>query len=685
MRFLVSLLLLISFSLKRVLGSYQIYNLQPPLPPPPSLYPQQTSSYPIQVVQAYPVTVNYPPQYHLAYPAPVYISMPQTLPPPFITPVRYAPVPVQLIQPYAQTHSQYQFYSQPPSQPSYFILPRAQSSIPSTSVTRTTSQFMPLLPPEPSGMKHPEKSHLNHPFPSQIQQQHSNNPIDPIELFKHKIFASVQGFNALHVGPHIYDLKSFLYNLPSDKQAASLSSETHLNLLVELALKDQKGIFNENLMDYFFYIKLEHLQSEPRTARFYQSIDSAIIQLIGECFTMPEIVRELLKIVVADSKDEGRSLNLFTVILNTVLKFEGRISSESSLIANYLSTLESVMEFVPLPINLVLLGSNERSASVLRTILHLTPIYKAFLGVQENTQKSVDLAIYLMDQMKDGSKFVLDTLTTFYALDLIVKRAFARMLQAEPAKLSSLLTRFDLMAKGLVATFSLENCYCFVERNLFHLLDIFIFFNSEDEAKHIDFSKMMILAYANCGPDKFYALKHFQIYLSSFLVSLENFRLFDRSDLINAGIDEHFLLILETIIAATEDVSYENSDLFKTWEPNRNFLLLQEEIHKTVSKKFEKFHILETPLLFIAAKVFLSRQLGIPISFFASREFMEGFSWADAVTFINFFYDRFCDSLQIKSQFCEDLITNFKETPTFTEMMTIFDSKDYPLLINEQG
>lgn len=550
--------------------------------------------------------------------------------------------------------------------PQTYLVQQPSKSLLSASSLRyhVDPPFVPLLPQEPD---------LNYPRGTSFRKSLTLPPESTVNSLKNKLFAAVKSIQLSN-----QNHSTFLYELPSNQVAKSLSLETHLNWLIELAskIKNHKPNFDENLLDYFDYIKSNHLESRIalKYDRFNRLIDAAIIRLMDNGFAIPEIVHDLLKYCKNDDSSKmERSKVLYRAFLNNILKFEPTIS-QNEIVMNMFSTLESLLEYLPIPLDVVLLAPHETNPSIFRTILHMAPLYKTLLAVDS----SIETAISLICVKSDGTTFLHDSEIPFTAFDYIFRRAFLFISQVDPDEFFTFTKRFELAAKKFISTFTLDHFYAAVTLRFNYLADAFISFTDEQ----IDFHKMMVLAYEN-NSDQYFALKQAQAYLSVFSMDLDSFRLNHKEQLRISSVDEHFILVLEALISATQNIQVKYT-FFINWEPNRQFLLLQERIRVIKLDRKDKnlkFHILESPFLFLAAKIFLSRQLNLPVFFFTGKDDLDGFSWADAITYINYHFDRLSTvKIKIKSHFFDDLAANFADMPSFKEIISTFDSKEYPML-----
>ena len=99
------------------------------------------------------------------------------------------------------------------------------------------------------------------------------------------------------------------------------------------------------------------------------------------------------------------------------------------------------------------------------------------------------------------------------------------------------------------------------------------------------------------------------------------------------------------------------------------------------SKKHSE--IISSPYLLLAAKIFLSRQIAFPYSTFFSGLFcVDGFSWSDALDFVNFYldliYPKTASRLRIKSKFFEELLKEyFVKSPILDEMINFHTRGSY--------
>jgi hypothetical protein len=466
--------------------------------------------------------------------------------------------------------------------------------------------------------------------------------------------------------------RSFIFELQQNETSLLISAETHLNWLVEFSYLFFRSACHENLVDYFDYIKEFHLKREiDHNPDLKYCIDNAIVKLVQSQCILPEIISQLVEMVGPSMSPERACFHYMTLKMS-ILSNELILSKVG--FSRYLEVLESFLEFIPhLPFHIISLNKYEAGFGNLRIALHFASLYEILLGFKDRSSTEVFSAIHNMSHYSDGSLIINFSFEMFQVLDCILKRVFLRMVHLNEEQMDTIFTRFEAVAYDFMRSFSPEHLLMFINRQMNSLLDYYIYFMSMDKELDMGFVEYVSISYHNIPGDKNLKLSMHQIaiYLAYYEMTLKQFRDEYKQGILDCGVDEDFVLVLETIIAATEEIEMETAN-YEFWEPSIEFLTLQSQI--ITSKKDENYSIINSPFLMLAAKIFLSRQIGFPISIFStSTSFTDGFSWKDALDFVNFNVDQnFIGSshlFKVKSQFFKDLLDEFGDSPNLEQMI----------------
>lgn len=551
-----------------------------------------------------------------------------------------------------------------------------------TTVPPKPPSEVKIFPYQPRGKARqilPNQSHSQNP-----QNQGQRQVADPIAFLKVAIYDCIKQSDMLP-SPKRSDinLKSFLFGLSENKISLSVSAEVHLNWFIEFVCTRYRTDFHESLLDYFDYIKTFHIKPEleRNSVKMTSVIESAIIKLIHHRCYVPDVIVQLVELV-------GKSMNpkscdwLYSALLNSILTHQYSMSRSG--MVRYMTTFESFLKHLRhIPFHITGINVGERSVSVLRIVCHFAHIYEILLGFRECTPEEIIHAFLRTKHYSNGAIMTSFAFERFRALEMILQKVVSRIIQSDKGnEIDMLLDRYELVANILKEYISFEDYKSFVTYRLNNLLDLYMYTSAMDQYYVLNFSKFVVMSYFGDTRDKFGSLCQVAICLSNYVITLDYFRASFKDDILFHGVDEEYVLVLEAIIAAVEDVVCESAE-YLTWEPSLNFLKLQDEIIQKVNRDARnRYALLESPFLMLAAQIFLSRQTGYPISFFATTiVFRDGFAWTDAIDFINFFYDLIFPglpkTLKVKSRFFNDVKSEFSRVPTLEEMFALHKLGNY--------
>lgn len=520
-------------------------------------------------------------------------------------------------------------------------------------------------------------------FNSPLQEELSPEICDPIGFLKRAIYDSIKTTDLISLTkPKRTDinLRSFINDLPHNLVAKTISAETHINLFIEFVTTRYHKFYHESLLDYFDYIKTNHLEKEISTNPAIQDvIDSAVINLIKYRCLIQEVISDLVKLV-GQTMSQERIDSYYNALVDSVITYENDLSKNGY--SRYLSTLEAFLEFIPqIPFHIVLVNINETRVGPLRLTLHGSYIYQILMGFRQHGHVEISAAINLLNQFSNGSSISVYAFKQLESLDKVFKQVYYHIINADSDKTELYLDRFNYVAKLFVTSFSLAHFKIFTTYHMNNLLNFYIYFTIEDPNVVINFIELVSNAYNSLLDDKYFALYQVAIYLSNYEMTLSEFREDYKGIFLDGGIDEDFVLVLEAIIAATESVTC-NSSYLLNWEPSEEYLILENKIMTRVVDPKIQYAIIDSPYLMLAAKIFLSRQIGYPISLFATTTgYTDGFTWPEAVDLVNFFIEKYFHyskkSFKIKSQLYNDLKEEIQGNVDFNEIMKFRQTRHY--------
>lgn len=477
------------------------------------------------------------------------------------------------------------------------------------------------------------------------------------------------------------NLESFIFDLQRSEASLSIPAETHLKWFVEFACSLLQINLHDNLCDYFEYIKEFHLQREIEINPGLETcIDNTIAILVQSRCIMPNVISQLVQ-MIGKGMSPQRANFLYRTLKTSILEHEQGLSKKG--FSRYLIVLESFLEFIPqLPFHINSIDKKENSFGLLRIVLHFSYIYEILMAFRDSSPAEVGAAIYRMVHYSDGSLISNFAIEKFQVLDIILKRVFYRIANSNTKQMEIIFTRFEAVAHDFIKSILPGQIKTFIKCQMNNLLDFYIYsFTIENEEIDIDFVEYVYFSYHSVPADRYFSMHQIAIYLSCYEMTLSQFRSQYKTRLLTQGIDEDFVLVLETIIAATEDIDLEPV-YYEYWEPSIEFLTLQSEIISRGKDLNSRYPIIDSPFLLLAAKIFLSRQTCFPISIFSTGPFYnDGFSWSDALNFVNFYFEIFfkfsSHFFKVKSKFFEDLFVEFEDSPTLDQMIYLHECKKY--------
>ena len=507
---------------------------------------------------------------------------------------------------------------------------------------------------------------------------------------KNDIFSSLKGSKLIKADPFNpprVNVHSFLLELSTNQTALSQSAETHLNWLVEFVTTAYNSSYHENILDYFDYVKSNHLIFELKSDENMKFvIEDAILQLIQNNCCMPEVITELITLVKTDIYQyDIFGERLYNGLLDLVALPGIKLKSQE--MERFLNVVEVSIQCAPIPASVVLLRPEEAAnPSLGRLILHYAPLYRILMAFDDSEgpmrERNLAEALNLMIHLSDGSIYTMpNAYDNFSAFDKMFERAFIRFSNSKPGDLEVFKGRFEMAAAHLILQLTdlvLEDT---IVSDLIYLMDFLILFNACRVVSEIDFADLVKIVYQPGSASHFHSMNQISIYLSIYQVTLATFRREIKDKLIEIGeISYEFILVLEALIAAVDDVDVNPAE-YETWEPSREFLQLQQEIFEFDASD-KKFHYLQTNFLFFAAKIFLSRQTPFQFSFFLPKYPSDGFSWSDAIDLVNFYF-KTLTLLPIKSKFCKD-IQRASDLSAFVDYSTIWKVYDSGTFISKK-
>lgn len=542
-------------------------------------------------------------------------------------------------------------------QPDNFSVNPAHQPAPVPFPENRIREYKPLLPPR---SETESTGSLIRPYESKLARIY-NPPKGSVSELKTNIYdcltSSMMMITNPFAVPSSVHVNSFLYELSDNRLSLAQSGETHLNWLIEFVTSDHylHG-YHENVLDYFKYIKEVHLDQEiGYDERIRLVIMKAIHRLIKHRCLMPEIISALIPLIKNSIYSNGYNCKSYYEHLLFSINFHGNSLSANGF-ERYLTVIEASIEHIPIPESVVLLKPGEDAdLMTLRLILHYAPLYRFLMGFDASQQQeNLDKAIKLMNLYSDRQHYdPSDLITNFIALNTMLHRTFLHMIYSKEEAREFLYECYEMVADQLGKTFNDSHLYDLISNDLNHLLDVFINFYANDPDLGIDFTNYVTYSYECHKESSFIALHQIAIYLSTYEVKYSVFKA-ECLPALTVNVDSEFLLVLEALIAAVDDVDI-NPAAYETWEPSGAFLILQDEIFNLQAISEENKYII-SDFLFFAAKIFLSRRTGCHISFFASKKPAITFSWSDAIDFVNFYLEKYFKPLKkIESKFCQDL------------------------------
>lgn len=548
------------------------------------------------------------------------------------------------------------------------IVSHPVSQAPAAIIPSRTYEYKPLLPAKTPKSSHPGQSRL---------YLFLAPPSGSLEELKNDIFDSLKHSVLVRVSPRplaaAINLKSFIFELSMNEFSKFQTAETHLNWFVEFVTTKYCRFFHENILDYFDYILKYHLNFEIETSKRAQFlVDAAISRLIFFLCLMPEVISDLLLLLKDSFLIEHNCERHYKRLLHSISLHEAGLSHRG--IERFLTVIEASISIVPIPSAVILLERFTRKH--LRRVLHYAPVYKILLAFDagEDAREDLSRALRLLDSSlyQDFTDHPLD----FKALDTIFKRVYLHLFSSESEDLEEFVAVYETAAFQLVSNFQDFHIYDMIAHNYNYLLDVFVLYNCRrsDNLKVVDFFLFVKIAHRTNRRDTFSALKQVAIYLSIAEMKLETFRSEHKANLVACSeIGSDFILVLEALIAAVDEVGFDPA-YKETWEPSREFLELQEEIYnlKEIKDSSSRNENLLMNFLFLASKIFLSRQTGYQISLFFSENTIDGFSWSEAIDFVNFYFGKY---RKVESKFCEELkkAAEFKSFVDYGTVWRILD------------
>ena len=442
-------------------------------------------------------------------------------------------------------------------------------------------------------LSRPREQRLSFSVPA--ADSNENSHIYSIEEFMYRAIYDSISFNCNFDKIYRTDinLKTFIFGLQGSKASLSIAGETHLNWFVEFACSLFHTYYQDNLVDYFDYIKEFHLKNEiDHNPNIGACIDTAIARLIqGRCI-LPEIISQLVE-MVGKGMNPQRADYHYGTFKNSILVNEYNLSKNE--LARYLIVLESFLEFIPhLPLHIVLLNKNEYHFGHLRLSLHFANIYEILIGFRQCDPSEVSSAIYRMYHYYDGTIINIFAFEKFQVLDRIIKRVFLRILHSDSKETDTIFVRFDSVANEFVKSFIPDNLTTFIKGQLNNLLDFYFYFTSLNKKIDMGFVDYVAMSFYSVPTNRYVSMYQIAIYLSYYEMTLSQFREKFKSKILDLQIDEDFVLVLETIISATEEIDLETA-YYETWEPSIEFLLLQSQIISSKNDDQDRHQIVDSP------------------------------------------------------------------------------------------
>lgn len=483
------------------------------------------------------------------------------------------------------------------------------------------------------------------------------------------------------------NLGSFLFTLHEDSFSLALPVQTHLNWLLEFA-SDQyfRSEHREGCQDYYDYIKTNHLERDIRNdPEILIIIRDTIIAFIGRRCALPEVIGDLLRIY-EDFMQVSDHILFYVNFKDALVLAETCLTGRA--MTRFSITLEYLLKFVPVPLYVVLFESQFilPQTSIMRSLLHLSPIYRLFLVKEPIDMTAISSAIGYICQFADGSRT--DSYSSWYMFTVneMLKRVNSAYASRDPKYINDTLDRYEMIIKELIKSFSINDFYLFSRNRLDFAVDAFIVAESESlefDTSRIEFVYLVVNAWnAYSKVDPFLALNQISSFLVFNYVPLDDFRsVFKPVLAANMPDSGHFLLVLEAVLAAIDGL--EAAQFYSTWEPSRAFLILLNEIKNVpLTKLEERRSIITSPFLLCAAKIFICRQSGFQMSLFAGKIDSDQFSWKDALDYVNFYtYHYFpaeiFEKIKVSSQFWDDVSKAESYPINFDDIIRIFDSKEY--------
>lgn len=476
-------------------------------------------------------------------------------------------------------------------------------------------------------------------------------------------------------------LDSFLFELCDSATSLSIPTETHLKWFAEFAGLYSHVVYSENLVNYFDYIKEYHLNKETEfSPSLIACIDNVIDGLIINRCCVPEIISSLVEMVGKDM-NQRRADHRYIALKTSILENEGYLSFHG--FARYLKVLESFLQFIPhLPLHIIFINKRETRIGHLRLIFHFSHLYKVLMGFEDSSPQQIHSAIQRAYHYSDGSYINNLGYEKFRVFDRLIKQFFLRMFHSKSKQSDVIFERFENVAEFFIKIFHPSHIKRFIADHFDNLLDFYLYFSSSKMEKSIDFVEFVFLSYTSDPFEELSSLNQILLCISYYGITLDQFREEHKELILGFGVDQDFVLVLEAIIAAVEDIE-SNVFFYETWEPSSELLELQAQIISRRNRPGARFSSIESHYLMFAARIFLSRVTGFPLSIFPTSAFLnEDYSWEDALDFVNFYFEKgfFGDikSSKVRSQFFEDLKVEFGNSPTLDQMITLRAERDYP-------
>jgi len=631
--------------------------------------------------------------------APFQVTFPAPPPPRFTL---FHPIPVHISQ-QQQVVFPFQLQQMAPIQPPFYYPGFPLTAPPPNFSYSSTNQQRPLLFPSSNNFPNislppASKSHDTGFLRQDLQPQPSTRTVlncfsykELTSMLKTKIYAFItfraEGFKGLNP-----DLGTGLYSLHENSHSLSLTSAKHLKWLLEFYIKNPHNqSFYESYLDYFEYIKKYHLIPEMRYDPEVRSvIKHFIISFISCRCALPEVIRDLLEMYQGFIRpdDLSDSVEFYTQFKTSLAENETIMTARAE--NRYITTLEHLLEYLPVPYDVVLLETKEAAerSRVARLLLHFAPLFHLFLSREAIDNGKITEAIGFIYQFANGTRLerlaASDQFWIPSILNIILKRFNLNLNGQEQDRINEALDRYDQILPELIKFYTTEDFFLFLRNRLDFLVDAYIYAENLSGIITIGFVPLVLVSWeAYKELDLYFSLGQISMFLSQYKVSLQEFRTHFKDILIERMVGaEHFLLVLEALLAAVDGIV--GGTFVETWEPTREFLLLQEEILSISldeKDKALKYSILKAPFLFLAAKIVFCRQSGYPISMLGIKLPLYEFSWKDAIDYVNHFQELcfpcIFKKIEIRSEFWKVLAGSIEDNADFAQIIRLFDANEY--------